>query len=338
MATNKNASIRYQVLDRCFSNPGRKYYIDDLVDACNEALYEYSGNKEGVKKRQVFEDIKYMESVQGWNIPLEHIKEGRKVYYRYSDKDFSINNQPMNDMETEQLKEALLSLSRFKGMPQFEWVSEIAARLCNLNHRDFEKKHIIEFDQNQYLKGLEYITPIYNAILYEQVVSIAYQSFRVDEIQNFIYHPYYLKQYNNRWFVFGISEESGYLMTLSLDRIQGIKDTDKAYIKNKDIDFIEYFEDIIGVSRGNDGIVCDIILQVNDMLVPYIKTKPIHGSQKVETKNQNESLVFLTLMPNYEFESLLLSYGEGVKVISPEWLSDKMKNRIGHMLDKYNND
>jgi len=66
MATNKNASIRYNVLDKCFRNPGRKYYIENLVNACNDALLEFSGNPDGIKKRQIFEDIKFMESVQGW--------------------------------------------------------------------------------------------------------------------------------------------------------------------------------------------------------------------------------------------------------------------------------
>ena len=40
MATNKHAIIRYQTLDKCFRNPGRTYYIDDLIQACNDAIYE----------------------------------------------------------------------------------------------------------------------------------------------------------------------------------------------------------------------------------------------------------------------------------------------------------
>ena len=129
MATNKHAIIRYQTLDKCFRNPGRRYYIEDLIEACNNSIYEFTGTDIGIKRRQIFEDIKFMESPQGWNIPLEHNREGHKVYYRYSDKSFSINNQPLNETEENQLREALLTLSRFKGMPQFEWVDEIIAKL-----------------------------------------------------------------------------------------------------------------------------------------------------------------------------------------------------------------
>lgn len=65
MATNKHAIVRYNTLNKCFSNRGRKYYIEDLVKACNHALYEFYGIEDGVKKRQIFEDVKFMESARG---------------------------------------------------------------------------------------------------------------------------------------------------------------------------------------------------------------------------------------------------------------------------------
>ena len=63
MPTNKNAQLRYQIIDKCLSNWSRRYYIEDLVDACNEALYLYNGETKdgcGVKKRQVQEDLKFI--------------------------------------------------------------------------------------------------------------------------------------------------------------------------------------------------------------------------------------------------------------------------------------
>lgn len=66
-----------------------------------------------------------MESSQGWNIPLERIKDGRKKIFRYKDLAFSINNQPLNELEAEQLKSAMFVLKRFKGLPQFKWINEL---------------------------------------------------------------------------------------------------------------------------------------------------------------------------------------------------------------------
>ena len=133
MPTNRHAIIRYQALDKCFRNKFRRYYIDDLIAACNDALYEYVGPQHEVARRQVFEDIKFMESEQGWSVPLERIKDGRRVYYRYS-IDFSINNAPLNDEEINALSQTILTLSRFRGMPQFEWIESLLTNLEDKFH------------------------------------------------------------------------------------------------------------------------------------------------------------------------------------------------------------
>ena len=77
MPTNKNAAIRYQTLDKCFRDRWHRYYLEDLIDKCEEALYYYNGIG-GVSRRQVFEDIKFMESETGWSIPLERHQDGRE--------------------------------------------------------------------------------------------------------------------------------------------------------------------------------------------------------------------------------------------------------------------
>lgn len=334
MATNKHATIRYQTLDKCFRNPGRFYYIEDLIKACNDAIYEYSGIEDGIKRRQILDDIKFMESEQGWNIPLGHIRDGHKVYYRYEDISFSINNQLLNETEENQLKEALLTLSRFKGMPQFEWMDEIAARLDSALGLSKSKEQIIEFEQNDFLKGLEYITPLYNAILYRKVLSVTYRSFKRDANQSISFHPYYLKQFKNRWFVFGLNDHLQVIANLALDRIVGMEERKKEYITNN-IDFSEYFEDVIGVTVDKDAKLEKILLKVSSDLYPYIQTKPLHGSQKIKEKSDTFVLIELELIPNYELESLILSHGEGIEILSPEILRNKIKNRIQMTLNNY---
>lgn len=335
MATNKHAIIRYQTLDKCFGNPGRRYFIEDLVEACNNSIYEFTGTDIGIQKRQLFEDIKFMESSQGWNIPLERLRDGRRVYYRYSERSFSINSQPLNETEENQLKEALLTLSRFKGMPQFEWIDEITARLDSGLDLSKNNVKIIEFDQNNYLKGLEFITPIYNAILYKKTIAINYLSFKIEEEQTFIFHPYFLKQYNNRWFVFGKNGVSGCIINLALDRITEIQENQTKYIPNTEINFDEYFEDIVGVSMVNDAVTEKVVLKVSKALYPYILSKPLHGSQKVKEKQPSHTLISLDLIPNYELESLILSHGEGMEIIEPKSLRNRIRKRVDLIRDNY---
>jgi len=273
-----------------------------------------------------------MESEQGFRIPLERHKDGKKVYYRYSDKNFSINNQPLNTLNQEQIKEALSTLSRFKGMPQFEWITELVTRFdATFDMRD-SSHTIIAFEQNQYLKGIEYISELYNAILYKKPLEILYKSFRkATQAQLISLHPYFLKQYNNRWFLFGMNPETGKLQNLSLDRIEDITELQIDYIENKDIDFEEYFEDIIGVTVMENEVEM-VELRLTENILPYIQTKPLHGSQKY---NKDHGILTLEVKPNYELESLILSYGENIEVLNPPSLRKNIENRIKKMRASY---
>ncbi len=332
MSTNKHAIIRYQTLDKCFRNVGRNYAIKDLVEECNKSIYEYTGKEEGIKKRQLYDDIRFMESEQGWSIELKKVKDGRRVFYKYEKSNYSISNQPLNETEANQLREALLTLDRFIGLPQYNWINEINARLESTFNLKQKNETIISFEQNEYLKGLEYIPVLYNAILYKKVLNIGYKSFNSDEIKSIIISPYYLKQYNMRWFLFGKSDNYETISNLALDRIESIETVKKEYI-NSDVDFNEYFEDIIGVTIQNENVL-NIVLKVDKTLIPYITTKPLHGSQIIYDRDNNFE-VHLKLIPNYELETMILSFGERIQVLEPIILVEKLKERINKMKNNY---
>ena len=336
MAITKNAVIRYQALDRCFRNPGRRFYINELLEICNEAIIELDPNSSGIKKRQLYDDITFMESSQGWGIPLERIKDGRKTYFRYTDLSFSINNQPINDLEAEQLKSAMMVLRRFKGMPQFEWINELLPKLDDTFKLSNHSDNIISFDRNEFLKGTEHLTPLFNAILYKQTLQITYQSFKSTTEQEIVFHAYHLKNYNNRWFLFGKNSNYGNLTNLALDRIKDIKNSEKVYLENGTLDFEEYFEDIIGVSKLGEQKPMKLELQATNKLAPYIKTKPLHGSQKTISESESGYNFSIEVIPNYELEQLLLSYGEAIKIIGPPDFKQKMKGRVIELLANFN--
>ncbi len=335
MSTNKHATIRYLALDKCFRNPGRKYFMEDLVEVCNNALFEYSETTKGVEKRTVFDDIKFMESSQGWSIDLERHKDGRKVYYRYADTSFSINNHLLNESEENQLKEVLLTLSRFKGMPQFEWIDEMVIRLESSFSLKADAGKIIEFEQNQYLKGLEFFSALFNAILYRKTLEVQYKGFKQEKPVVFCFHPYYLKQYNNRWFVFGRTNDRDNMTNMAIDRIQQLKDSKAAFIENDLVNFDEFFEDMIGVSESVDRKPEKIVLQINKELWPYIESKPLHGSQKLVKKTAEHTVISLTVHRNYELTAQLFSLGEKLKVLEPADLAKEIKLKAKELIKNY---
>lgn len=331
MSINKNAFIRYKVLDNCFRNPGRNYYIEDLVEECNKVLREIDPDCKGISKRQIYEDIKFMESSEGMNICLDKIKDGRRTYFRYEDMSFSINNTPLNEVEITQLKDAIGILSHFRGLPQFDFIDELIPKLRQ-GIRPSEKSNIVmSFDSNQYLKGIENLGLLHNAIFYKKVLQISYKPYDADAPYIIVFHPYFLKQYNNRWFLFGYNPDAGKAdWNLALDRITEIKEVKEKYIENDSIDWQEYFEDIIGVTKPENAKSEKITLHFFGKTGSYIETKPLHGSQKSKWISEDVFEVNLELLINYELERLIISYGDDVAVINPE----NLRNRIAEKLNK----
>lgn len=330
MSINKNAYLRYQVLDKCFSNKYRMFFIDDLLDEVNKALEEFNGDGSKVERRQLFDDIKFMESEAGFSIPLERIRQGKKVYYRYSEADFSIQNQKISDDEIETINSALMVLLRFRGIPQFEWVNEIFPKLQSA-FQDKEPTEVISFDQNEYLVGLDNLPTLYKSITNKSALNIEYQSFKESEPKLLIIHPYYLKQFNKRWFLFGLNNKDKLIYNLPLDRIKSISQSSEKYIENTTLDFKEYFEDIVGVSFTPNEKPINIKLKINNEVTPYILTKPLHGSQKKIESKADATIIEIEVIPNIELKQLILSYGEGMEVISPKSFRDQMKKVIDNM-------
>lgn len=328
--------MRYKILDNCFRNPGKRYFMEDLISECNKVLVEIDPYSKGISRRQIFEDIKFMESIEGWSVELEKRRDGKRVFYRYADLTFSINNMPLNELEISRLLSAMDILSQFKGMPQFVWVNEIIQKLQQGIAPDAELTSIIDFDNNQYLKGIDHLGPLHDAILYKKVLLIVYQPFENRTPLDIVIHPYFLKQYNNRWFLFGYNADKEKPdWNLAIDRIVSIKEINAKYQNNTEIDWQEYFEDIVGVTKPNNTEPERIILIFKGIAGKYLETKPLHGSQKAKWINDTTLEVSLNVIINFELERLILSYTDSVTVIQPSRLAKSVKLKLEEAISRY---
>ncbi len=336
MATNKNAFIRYKILDKCFRNTGRRYFIEDLIEECNMVLLEMYPDSNGISLRTIRDDIAFMKSSEGWEIELANLKAGKKSYYRYLNPSFSINNMPLNDLEVNQLRSAVNILSQFKGMPQFEWIHELVPKLKQGITSEEKMGTIIEFDNNAYLKGIENLGQLHDAIYYKKVLAINYQPYENEVPFEIILHPYYLKQYNNRWFLFGYNPQNEKPdWNLAIDRIISLKEIKGKYLNNSLIDWEEYFNDIIGVTKPTDAEIENVVLHFNAKTGKYMETKPIHETQISKWLDKNTFEARLKVIINYELERLILSYADSVKVIKPIRLATIIKKRLKEAIEQY---
>ena len=327
MPVIKQKQIRHFALDRCFRNKTKRYYIEDLLAECNKDLVRYDCTP--VSERTLKYDINEFESL--YHVDVLHLRDAHnRVYYRYEDTNFSIQQAPLTDEEIAKLKDTVLMLSRLKGLPQFDWMAETLTEIETKMHLNNHTESIIGFEGNEYLQGLEHLETLFNYIVNKQSIELTYQPFDKPEI-HWTLSPYHIKQYNNRWFLLAANEQ-GQIMNVALDRILDIQPSEAKY-QPTDIDFSEYFDDVIGVTIPQDCQPEHVLLRFSPHRLPYVLSKPLHPSQK--TKDKEHGLIEITVIPNRELESLIFSFGNDVEVLQPETLREQIAEKIAKMHNLY---
>jgi predicted DNA-binding transcriptional regulator YafY len=325
MSQNKNALTRYLIYDQCLRNTGRNYTWKDLQEEVNRVLIEEGYT--GIGKTTVFEDLKHLE-FSTFQAPIIKNKIGKIAYYRYSDPHFSIKNTPLNVTEIEQLKAAISILSRVKGLPQFEWINELIPTLETKLGIIKTESEVIGFEWNFDYIGLQFFSAIFNAIVNKRVLSITYRDFKQAEPYQITIHPYYLKQFNNRWYLLGLNEATGIsTWTMALDRMVDITETNTP-LKPCKIDWEGYFSNFIGITKL-EGEPVDVEIAILDKeQMEYIKTNPLHETQKPFKQIGDQFMTTIKVVPNYELEKLILSFGDRIMVNKPEDLREKIIKRL----------
>lgn len=337
MPKTKIPIIRYLALDKCFRDTRKRYYMRDLVKACQDALYEYNGSS--VEERTVRQDIKDMMQEIPYAAPIKRHMDGHEAWYRYSDCNYSIRNLPLTQDEMNLLTDVVQMLHRFSGLPKFDWMNEIIVRFEDSFQLNGNTGNAVSFAQNENLKGLNYFRKLFEAIVAKKVISVRYAKFGQDPVNREI-HPYLLKQYNNRWFLIGMEPKVKAfvpIMVLPLDRIQDVEELDSIVYQEYDgLDINDYFKDVVGVSVDVKGKKERIVLKLYSSAINYILTKPIHHSQRIIETADNYYLIELKLIPNYELETIILGYANECEVISPLYLRERIRNRALKIVEMNN--
>jgi len=335
MPVNRNALIRYRTIDNCLQNRYKKWTLDDLINACSDALYEFEGIDKGVSRRSVQADIEMMRSNKlGYEAPI--IVVDRK-YYTYAEKNYSITNSPISQQDMQVLSEVSGLLKQFKGFNHFTDLNEMVSKLEDKIYS--QKTHsppVIDFEKNDNLKGLEYIEGIRKAIVAKKTLCLTYQSFKAREASTFCFSAYLLKEYRNRWFVLGVPHKnSGHLLNLALDRIQSIEEHNEKYRENRIIDLATYYNDVIGVTKSPGQRDCEVVFWIDNANAPYVITKPLHHTQKLLGEENDGKVFSIKVILNFELERELLGFGSKMKVLWPRILVKQLKAQLRKTLENY---
>jgi predicted DNA-binding transcriptional regulator YafY len=334
MPVNRNALIRFRTIDNCLRNKYRQWTLEDLIEACSEALYEYEGIDKGVSRRTVQMDLQLMRSDKlGYNAPIVVLE---KKYYAYENPDYSITNIPLTDKDLGKLAEVVDILRQFKGFTHFQELNGIVHRLEDRIHTVKSKQApIIDLEKNDHLKGLEHLDVLYQAIQKKRPLQITYQSFKAHEPRSFTFHPYFLKEYRNRWFLLGVMGKNQPVMNLALDRIQETSEAVVPYLDNSTLRLPDYFEHVIGVTVSSSLEPELVELFVTNDNAPYVLTKPLHHTQRLVERLSSGIIIQLNVQLNFELEREILGYGDCVKVLKPQSLKRRIYDKMSHAAEHY---
>ncbi|WOD44192.1 helix-turn-helix transcriptional regulator [Hwangdonia lutea] len=344
MSNSKHAHYRYNILDKCFRRRQKPMTFEELLSEVNEGIDElYPG--ESVQVRTLRSDIALFRNIEkGFGAPLSVQKDMGKEVYCYSDQNYSIAQKKLLPYEQYLIDAALQLLERYDENPKYDKLSEALVLFQDeegvASIPNYDK--ILFYDKNEAYEGLSHLKPIFLAIRNKEVLNIIFQGFNDEQPKRFIFHPYVLKQYNQRWFVFGYNQTDNKMYwSIPLDdRLKQFEVTHELEFINDNTDWASFFNQMVGIRKQSitqeQPIPEKVVLRFNPNRLQYFKTKPIHPYWDEFTEEGKENQVFFETIINLELIQQLLSYGKDVEVIEPVSLKSKMKEHVEVMQEYYN--
>lgn len=340
MPSNKNALVRYKHLDDLLSDRQHYYNIHELTEMVNERLMR--GGFPEVTQRCIEKDINFLEYAPFF-ADIERFKVQGKSCIRYRNASFSIFTKEMSDEERTLLWEVLNTIGQFDGLTHFQWLDKFKIGLGIEEH-----PKVISFSTNPYLKNSTLLGALFEVIANKVAVRLHYHTFDDPTTdRSLCFHPYLLKEYNNRWYVLGAADEDMAILYFALDRIDGFEPQPHLAYKECGEDLDERFDDIIGVTLPHGKQAEDILLWASDREYPFITTKPLHGSQRTAGEEETQRLreqypmlcggrfLHLECIENFELRRELCSFGDGLLVLAPKHLREELLQGISAMKEKY---
>jgi predicted DNA-binding transcriptional regulator YafY len=354
MPINKNAIIRYQILDELLSNRYHNYSLDDLTEEVNKRFAEIRPKKDNIGRRTIEKDIHFLEKedpfwadIEKYSVDCYDYNKQRaysKRCLRYANPSFSIFKRELTSDEKYLLRELFSLLGQFDGLPKLGGLERLRLSLGSHSNR----KPILSLTKNP-LENTNYLGVLFTAISQKQVIELRYRKFDEPD-KDIVYrlYPYLLREYEGRWYLYAGRVENDKIKCFPLDRIVKITIVPSIKYKGFEGDINEIFEDIIGVSYYyEDTTVHNILFWVSDYSKDYVLTKPLHESQRTLNKKtcdelhekfpslQGGQFFRIDCRKNYELIRELCSYGQHLLVLEPSCIQDEIFERIKAINEDY---
>ena len=255
-----------------------------------------------VSKRTFQRDIEDILSI--YNIEIRY-DFSKKVYFIDLEQQPEINERILEAFDT------------FNAL-------NISERLSTFIH--FEKKHPL---------GTENLYGLLHSIKNHVIISFTYHKYWEDVITERTVEPYALKVFKNRWYLLANDLKDQKVKTFALDRLTVLSITTRKFSIPVEFNVADYFKYCFGIIRPDNALPLEVVLSFDPFQGKYIKSMPLHESQKTLKDDENELLIQLTMFVTHDFIMELLSFGETVKVIQPTNLISDLKFAYQDALNLY---
>lgn len=324
MPINKEAYLRYKIIDACLTNKQHKYpSMEDLIAVCEQKL----GKSFSVSTLQ--KDIKAMkeDEVLGFLAPIKFSKSNNGYYY--SEKEYSIRNIPLNENDIEALLSAADLLSTFNGnrvSAEFgNAIDKILTSCKEVYDQSVDKRTIVQTDKMPTQRGWNFFDFFFNAAKQNIPTNFVHYNYQKRTFNSIILHPYLLKEFQNRWYIIGYSENHKEVRTFGLDRIMEPYLIDEKFYLTPDFDAEKHFKNTYGVYPLTQKIE-KVIFDTSTILSDYLIAQPIHESQKIEHFYPYGRLkLSLTLIPSQELINFFRMNKNEIFIHEPQWVKQEVE-------------
>lgn len=335
MGHKQQTFLRYRVIDACLQQRNKIWTYENLAEACNDALYELEGDRDGFSRATLMRDIRIMraEPPLGYGAPIRWDRQ-RKTYY-YADPSFSINKSPLSENDLRYLQKSLYLLQQMPHLVDAVPWQQLSTQLKQLLRLENNNSTIVQFEASPKTTALHWLSPLYESIDQKKSIQMRYKPF-TEVAQQVTISPWLLKQYNRRWFLIAWSKELQQVRTFALDRIEKISPAPKqSWFIQHDFSPEQRYQNVVGLSIPEGASPQKIQLKTSPLRANYIRTKPIHASQKETQRTESYSIFELVLILNVEFEQKILSFGAEVEVLQPETLRTTIQQTLQKAFQQY---
>lgn len=193
----------------------------------------------------------------------------------------------------------------------------------------------ISFDAVENSRGAKFLKPVLKALRERNILKMEYMPYSQGEKKTVEILPYLLKHYMGRWYLVACYKGGkSKLYLFGLDRILSLSIVAKKFKPDPQIDAKERFKQIIGISDTGEPQK-RVVLSFKPEKAPYVKSLPLHSSQRILFETDKECRIEISVKINNELISKILSFGPQIKVIEPALLATQIKTLLAESLNQY---